>query len=258
MARTSAPAGRPAGHVGDGRRRAPPGRRRGASCRASRSIVLTADRPPELRDRGAPQTIDQARIYGRAAKWYAELPLLDGDPATRRTSARSRAGPSRRPRPARRARSSSTSRSGSRCSPTARCSREDGALPGAAPSRRRSRRPRGRTVLDDGARRRTSRRCSAGRPGASSSRARTTTRSCPRRSPALRAATGFPILADPLSGLRTGPHDRSRVVSRGRPARPARAVDRRPSPGPRHPDRRDAHVQADPRAARARRGRSSS
>ncbi len=38
-------------------------------------IVLTADRPPELRDRGAPQTIDQAHLYGRACKWYAELPV---------------------------------------------------------------------------------------------------------------------------------------------------------------------------------------
>ena len=45
-------------------------------------VVLTADRPPELRDRGAPQTIDQERLYGRAAKWYVELPLFDGDPAT--------------------------------------------------------------------------------------------------------------------------------------------------------------------------------
>ena len=45
-------------------------------------VVLTADRPAELRDRGAPQTIDQVHLYGRAAKWYSELPLLDDDPAT--------------------------------------------------------------------------------------------------------------------------------------------------------------------------------
>ena len=45
-------------------------------------VVLTADRPAELRDRGAPQAIDQAHLFGRAAKWYTELPLLDGDPVT--------------------------------------------------------------------------------------------------------------------------------------------------------------------------------
>jgi 2-succinyl-5-enolpyruvyl-6-hydroxy-3-cyclohexene-1-carboxylate synthase len=38
-------------------------------------VVLTADRPPELRDRAAPQTIDQARLYGRFAKWFVELPV---------------------------------------------------------------------------------------------------------------------------------------------------------------------------------------
>ena len=36
-------------------------------------IVLTADRPPELRDVGAGQAIDQLHIYGRAAKWFVEV-----------------------------------------------------------------------------------------------------------------------------------------------------------------------------------------
>ncbi len=33
-------------------------------------IVLTADRPPEVQNTGAPQTIDQIEIYGRAVRWF--------------------------------------------------------------------------------------------------------------------------------------------------------------------------------------------
>ncbi len=36
-------------------------------------IVLTADRPPELREIGAGQTIDQIKLYGSAAKWFFEV-----------------------------------------------------------------------------------------------------------------------------------------------------------------------------------------
>ncbi|QDR79906.1 2-succinyl-5-enolpyruvyl-6-hydroxy-3-cyclohexene-1-carboxylic-acid synthase [Sporomusa termitida] len=38
-------------------------------------IVLTADRPPELRQVGAPQTIDQNRLFGGFVKYYEELAL---------------------------------------------------------------------------------------------------------------------------------------------------------------------------------------
>lgn len=38
-------------------------------------IVLTADRPHELRNVGAPQAIDQIRLYGPHAKWFEEMPL---------------------------------------------------------------------------------------------------------------------------------------------------------------------------------------
>lgn len=37
-------------------------------------LVLTADRPHELRDNGAPQTIDQVRIFGTTTRWFSDLP----------------------------------------------------------------------------------------------------------------------------------------------------------------------------------------
>ncbi len=45
-------------------------------------LVLTADRPPELREVGAGQAIDQLKIYGDAAKWFFEVGVDVATPAT--------------------------------------------------------------------------------------------------------------------------------------------------------------------------------
>ena len=43
-------------------------------------VVLTADRPPELRQVGAGQAIDQIKLYGSAVKWFFEVGTHDATP----------------------------------------------------------------------------------------------------------------------------------------------------------------------------------
>ncbi|MFA9566459.1 MAG: thiamine pyrophosphate-binding protein, partial [Acidimicrobiales bacterium] len=44
-------------------------------------LVCTADRPPELWDIGAPQTIDQSGLYRSAVRWFCEPGVPDGGAA---------------------------------------------------------------------------------------------------------------------------------------------------------------------------------
>ncbi|HVE76282.1 MAG TPA: 2-succinyl-5-enolpyruvyl-6-hydroxy-3-cyclohexene-1-carboxylic-acid synthase, partial [Actinomycetota bacterium] len=42
-------------------------------------IAITADRPPELRDTGAGQTIDQIKMFGDSVRWFCEAGVADGN-----------------------------------------------------------------------------------------------------------------------------------------------------------------------------------
>ena len=203
-------------------------------------VVLTADRPPERRDRGAPQTIDQARLFGSHARWFAELPLLDGEDVTRRharsVAARavavalgSPAGPVHVDAPFREplVPDGPLGPLGPDTGTRGEAARAAAPGPGGAFARgvaptRRDGAASHAPFLDVVAGRRTLAAEAverlAGRLGAVE---RGLIVAGPQDDPALPAALGrlaaaldWPILADPLSLARCGPHDRSRVLAR--------------------------------------------
>ena len=160
-------------------------------------IVLTADRPPELRDVGAGQTIDQLKLYGGAVRWFVEVGTHAADPARVAwirglacraywTAAGDRPGPVHLNWPLR--------------EPLL----PDGTPPAPAPGR-----PDGRPWIVRA-------RSAAGGPAAGgrlelpdAARGVVVAGRCDRglgpEIPAFAARAGYPLLADPLSGARRGP-----------------------------------------------------
>ncbi|MFC4358872.1 2-succinyl-5-enolpyruvyl-6-hydroxy-3-cyclohexene-1-carboxylic-acid synthase [Halobium salinum] len=182
-------------------------------------LMLTADRPPELRDSGANQTVDQEKLYGDAVRWYKDLPEPEADDrklrSLRTTAARAVAeaegtpsGPVHLNVPFRKP-----------LEPTP----VEGDVPADLPLDAREGRGDGtawvRTTpgapdLDDRSLREVAEALDADRglvvagpadpPGVDR-----------EAITALAHATGFPVVADPLSGLRYGGHTRAVTVLGG-------------------------------------------
>jgi 2-succinyl-5-enolpyruvyl-6-hydroxy-3-cyclohexene-1-carboxylate synthase len=173
-------------------------------------IVLTADRPPELRAVGAGQSIDQVKLFGSAAKWFVEVgnhePGRDSAVHYRSlgcraywTAAGGRPGPVHLNLPLREPLAPVAEdldaadwegRDGGR--PWVEL-REHSSAPGSADvqlmAERAAKAPHGAIVCG---------------PGAGEVTTPVTR---------LAAQAGWPVLAEPTSGLRCGDHDRSHVVA---------------------------------------------
>jgi 2-succinyl-5-enolpyruvyl-6-hydroxy-3-cyclohexene-1-carboxylate synthase len=195
-------------------------------------LVLTADRPPELRGIGAGQTIDQLKLYGTAVRWFCEVGTHEADdagllhfrsvacrafalaageprpgPVHLNVSWRDPLGPESRPDDV------------SATSALAREGRDGGRPLTAAPD------PPGRPAdalveaLAERLRTDAHGLIVAGRiagidPGRSEETAKAIV--------ALAAASGYPVLAEPTSGVRLGPHDRGHVIAAYEPIARAR------------------------------------
>jgi 2-succinyl-5-enolpyruvyl-6-hydroxy-3-cyclohexene-1-carboxylate synthase len=179
-------------------------------------LVLTADRPPELRDVGAPQTIDQVRLFGTHAKWFADLLLPEGtDDALRyvRTVA-GRAAAMALAEPAGPVHLNFPFREP--LMPVA----GDGLAPDLPASVARSGRPGGRPYVDVTHAPRVPDRATVEALATDLAHIERGLIVCgPGEDAALgddvanlARSLGYPILADPLSLVRCGPHDRARVV----------------------------------------------
>ncbi|EMA40073.1 2-succinyl-6-hydroxy-2,4-cyclohexadiene-1-carboxylate synthase [Halococcus morrhuae DSM 1307] len=181
-------------------------------------LVLTADRPPELRDSGANQTIDQQKLYGSAVRWYHELPEPEANGrklrSLRVTIARALAA------------STGTPPGPVHLNVPFRKPLEPTPVPGDVPDDIADTEPlgatgrdgpfvhtaQGRSVLDDSTVDRVADALATERGLVVAGPSTTLDASAIA---ALAEATGFPVCADPLSGLRFGPHRADALVCGG-------------------------------------------
>jgi 2-succinyl-5-enolpyruvyl-6-hydroxy-3-cyclohexene-1-carboxylate synthase len=173
-------------------------------------IVLTGDRPPELREVGAGQAIDQIKLYGSTVKWFVEVGSHEPGRETAIhhralgcraywTAAGGRPGPVHLNFPLR--------------EPLAPAPEDLDAHDWAG-------RPAGRPWVElrehasaphaDDVHELAARMASSGRGAIVCG---PTTEPVAEPAARLAAATGWPLLAEPTSGVRCGEHDRSHVVA---------------------------------------------
>jgi 2-succinyl-5-enolpyruvyl-6-hydroxy-3-cyclohexene-1-carboxylate synthase len=173
-------------------------------------IVLTADRPPELREVGAGQSIDQIKLYGGAVKWFVEVGTHEPGRGTAIhhralgcraywTAAGDRPGPVHLNFPLR----EPLAPEPEPLDPADWAGRPDGSPWTELRDHRAA--PHAGDVQELAAR-------IAGEPRGAIVCGPTSedVADCAAR---LAAACGWPLLAEPTSGVRCGPHDRSHVVA---------------------------------------------
>lgn len=180
-------------------------------------LLLTADRPPELRDVGAPQAINQADLFGGSAKWFHEVAVPDPQLGNYATTLASRAWAAAQDLPAGPVHLNFSFRE-----PLAPVvvpgdipkNPETGPPPAYVPGRLEI----DRSAIEEIAQVVSGRRTLliAGpldRPG------------FPAAVTTLATRAGFPVVADPLSQLRGGDHDRTLVITTGDPLARAGSLD---------------------------------
>ena len=179
-------------------------------------LLLTADRPPELRGIGAGQTIDQLKLYGDAVRWFCEVGTHDADDDgllhLRATACRAYAAARGEPRPgpvhlnlAWREPLAPVPVEGdvTATSPLALEGRGEAPLTAVPPSAAEPE----PALLDELAAR------LAAAPRGLILAGRQSDPSLAAPITKLAAAAGYPILAEPTSQLRLGSHDRDLVVT---------------------------------------------